>query len=208
MTAQVGNSNSRGSVRLGLFGKLVVDVNYLETPDDVEALGAVTRIAAEIIRNRTGASAGQVPCGDNPTANCAAFDCPTIVQESTSLLNDLVKVFKPKCYDSLPPGPPSIITPDYVEKILTETGGNDKEAGERLREAVSAGNHYAGTAAIGKVIDNKFKVFGVDGLYVSDASALPQTSRVNIMATVMMLGRLVGLSTVSDDIARDASASA
>jgi len=158
----------------------------------------------EIIEARQGVSGAQRPCGENGTANCAALDCPSIVVETNAVLNDLLKIFKPKAYKALPPGPPAVVTPDYIMPIIKESVNadgtpDDKQAGERLREAVSAGNHYAGTAAIGKVIDNNFKVIGVDGLYVSDASALPQTARVNIMATVYMLGRLVGLRTVQDE---------
>ena len=59
-------------------------------------------------------------------------------------------------------------------------------------------HHFAGTARVGDVINEEFKVTGVNRLYVVDASAIPTTPRLNTMATTMMLGRLAGVAYVQE----------
>ncbi|GMI84564.1 hypothetical protein HRI_002125700 [Hibiscus trionum] len=52
--------------------------------------------------------------------------------------------------------------------------------------------HYHGGCRIGKVVDKDFKVFGVDGLRVIDASTFSFSPGTNPQATIMMLGRSMG----------------
>ncbi|KAK8507899.1 hypothetical protein V6N13_140638 [Hibiscus sabdariffa] len=52
--------------------------------------------------------------------------------------------------------------------------------------------HYHGGCRIGKVVDRDFKVFGVDGIRVIDASTFSFSPGTNPQATVMMLGRSMG----------------
>ncbi|KAK8546515.1 hypothetical protein V6N12_027295 [Hibiscus sabdariffa] len=49
--------------------------------------------------------------------------------------------------------------------------------------------HYHGGCRIGKVVDRDFKVFGVDGVRVIDASTFSFSPGTNPQATIMMLGR-------------------
>ena len=70
----------------------------------------------------------------------------------------------------------------------------DLQVGKKAKPWLISPHHFAGTAAIGRVVDENFKVQGVDGLYVADASVVPRTPRVNMMATTMMVGRLAGLA--------------
>ena len=58
-------------------------------------------------------------------------------------------------------------------------------------------HHFAGTARIGDVINDKLKVKGVNGLYVADASALPKTPRVK-PCQLLMLGRLAALDYLEE----------
>ncbi|KAK8507902.1 hypothetical protein V6N11_045890 [Hibiscus sabdariffa] len=52
--------------------------------------------------------------------------------------------------------------------------------------------HYHGGCRIGKVVDRDFKVFGVDGVRVIDASTFSFSPGTNPQATIMMLGRSMG----------------
>ena len=70
----------------------------------------------------------------------------------------------------------------------------DQQIGIKAKKEILSPHHFAGTAAIGRVVDNQLKVMGVEGLYIADASALPSTPRVNSMASAMMIGRLAGSS--------------
>lgn len=51
--------------------------------------------------------------------------------------------------------------------------------------------HTYGSAPMGKVVDDKFQVMGVNGLSIVDASILPQLTRLNPAFTVMAIGRYV-----------------
>lgn len=49
--------------------------------------------------------------------------------------------------------------------------------------------HTYGSAPMGRVVDDKFQVKGVNGLSIVDASVLPQLTRMNPVFTIMALGR-------------------
>ncbi|CAA7060429.1 unnamed protein product [Microthlaspi erraticum] len=52
--------------------------------------------------------------------------------------------------------------------------------------------HYHGGCQVGKVVDNDYKVLGVDALRVIDASTFLKSPGTNPQATIMMLGRYMG----------------
>lgn len=63
-----------------------------------------------------------------------------------------------------------------------------------LRSSTTTGNHLTSTCAMGAdsdkfaVVDENCRVFGLDNLYISDASIMPETVRANTNVTTMMLG--------------------
>ncbi|PHJ22813.1 gmc oxidoreductase [Cystoisospora suis] len=57
--------------------------------------------------------------------------------------------------------------------------------------------HFAGTAAMGLVVDEEFRVKGIKGLSIADASVLNQMTRLNPTATLLTLGRYIGLMKAS-----------
>lgn len=144
--------------------------------DDTEALGSTIRMAAPIFAERSGPSAPAQP-GDT---------CPDLY----SLIQNLVAVATLKF--SYCGFPSAQYDPNWVGPGLDKL--TDKKMGERVKPWLISPHHFAGTAAIGKVVDENFKVIGVEGLYVADASVVPKTPRVNMMATAMIMGRLAGLA--------------
>ncbi|KAL1069865.1 hypothetical protein V6Z11_D12G293900 [Gossypium hirsutum] len=58
--------------------------------------------------------------------------------------------------------------------------------------------HHHGGCQVGKVVDEDYKVIGVDGLRVIDASTFSFTPGTNPQATVMMLGRAMGVRIQKD----------
>ncbi|KAJ3172827.1 hypothetical protein HK101_011123 [Irineochytrium annulatum] len=61
-----------------------------------------------------------------------------------------------------------------------------------LRRAAVDGFHYTSTARLGDVLDEEFRVKGVAGVRVIDASAMRDVPEGNPQATVMMMGKVVG----------------
>ncbi|KAF7811986.1 Protein HOTHEAD [Senna tora] len=59
--------------------------------------------------------------------------------------------------------------------------------------------HYHGGCQIGKVVDDDYKVMGVDALRVIDGSTFSASPGTNPQATVMMLGRYMGLKILSEN---------
>ncbi|KAA3459812.1 protein HOTHEAD-like isoform X1 [Gossypium australe] len=58
--------------------------------------------------------------------------------------------------------------------------------------------HHHGGCQVGKVVDKDYRVIGVDGLRVIDASTFSFTPGTNPQATVMMLGRAMGVRIEKD----------
>ena len=62
---------------------------------------------------------------------------------------------------------------------------------EHARGAARGFFHPTGTCAIGSVVDAECRVLGVDGLYVADASVMPEVPRVNTnLATAAVAERV------------------
>ncbi|KAL4383057.1 hypothetical protein GQ457_15G001760 [Hibiscus cannabinus] len=57
------------------------------------------------------------------------------------------------------------------------------------RDTLTTFWHYHGSCQVGKVVDNDYRVLGIDNLRVIDASTFHATPGTNPQATVMMLGR-------------------
>ncbi|CEM14550.1 unnamed protein product [Vitrella brassicaformis CCMP3155] len=68
-----------------------------------------------------------------------------------------------------------------------------EELGKFVKSAGTGIWHWVGSAAMGTVVDSDFRVYGIDALSICDASVLPQVTRLNVQATVLMLGRYAGL---------------
>ena len=87
--------------------------------------------------------------------------------------------------------PTSQVNPTWLKPDLRKN--TNLQIGDKAKQWLISPHHFAGTASLGKVVDDHFKVLGVNGLYVADASVLPKTPRVNTMASIIMIGRLAGL---------------
>lgn len=58
--------------------------------------------------------------------------------------------------------------------------------------------HYHGGCQVGRVVDHDYKVLGVDALRVIDGSTFNYSPGTNPQATVMMLGRYMGVKMLSE----------
>ncbi|XP_031284179.1 protein HOTHEAD-like [Pistacia vera] len=62
--------------------------------------------------------------------------------------------------------------------------------------------HYHGGCQVGQVVDQDYKVLGVDALRVIDGSTFNYSPGTNPQATVMMLGRYMGVKILSERLAK------
>ncbi|CAH1425387.1 unnamed protein product [Lactuca virosa] len=70
---------------------------------------------------------------------------------------------------------------------------SDEEMSDFCRRTVSTIWHYHGGCVVGRVVDPNLKVIGVDSLRVIDGSVFSISPGTNPQATVLMLGRHMGL---------------
>lgn len=76
---------------------------------------------------------------------------------------------------------------------------NDSKSLEQFcRDTVITIWHYHGGCHIGKVVDTQYRVIGVDSLRVVDGSTFVDSPGTNPQATVMMLGRYMGVKLLRE----------
>ncbi|XP_060972925.1 (R)-mandelonitrile lyase 1 isoform X2 [Cannabis sativa] len=66
------------------------------------------------------------------------------------------------------------------------------------RSSVTTFWHYHGGCQVGKVVDGDFKVIGIDSLRVVDGSTFITSPGTNPQATIMMIGRYLGLKMIRE----------
>ncbi|GAQ78305.1 GMC oxidoreductase family [Klebsormidium nitens] len=74
------------------------------------------------------------------------------------------------------------------------------EAATWLRNTVCTCWHMHGTCRVGEVVDDEHRVKGVEKLRVMDASVLRDVPGTNPMATIMALGRVLGLKMLKERV--------
>ena len=67
---------------------------------------------------------------------------------------------------------------------------------EHVRATLGCYYHPVGTCAIGRVVDGEGAIYGLDGLFVTDASIMPTIPRANtnlsVLAVAERLAPLIG----------------
>ncbi|XP_043708269.1 (R)-mandelonitrile lyase-like [Telopea speciosissima] len=86
----------------------------------------------------------------------------------------------------------------YVGPTLPFNLSDDELMGDFCRRTVATIWHYHGGCLIGKVVDRQYRVIGLDGLRVVDGSTFTVSPGTNPQATMMMMGRYVGLQLIRD----------
>ncbi|CAI0437851.1 unnamed protein product [Linum tenue] len=75
---------------------------------------------------------------------------------------------------------------------------SDEEMREFCRKNVRTFYHYHGGCGVGSVVDEDYRVYGVDGLRVVDGSTFLESPGTNPMATLLMLGRYQGVKILRE----------
>ncbi|KAK9060548.1 hypothetical protein SSX86_021252 [Deinandra increscens subsp. villosa] len=86
----------------------------------------------------------------------------------------------------------------YVGVRLPPNHSSDEEMGAFCRRTVDTIWHYHGGCLVGSVVDSDLKVMGVGSLRVIDGSTFSISPGTNPQATVLMLGRHMGLKILRE----------
>ncbi|MDT4931693.1 MAG: choline dehydrogenase [Pseudonocardiales bacterium] len=149
--------------------------------DPLSVVGSLSNLEAVQSKGRLRLSSASV--ADEPDLDFALLDDPDDLARmvaSVRLQLDLLRA----------PEMTSI-----VDGLVTEVDEADLPGW--VRSVASPAMHPCGTAAMGRadaegsVVDQECRVHGVDGLWVVDASVMPEVPRANLNMTVMMLGERV-----------------
>ncbi|XP_074560426.1 protein HOTHEAD-like [Curcuma longa] len=92
-------------------------------------------------------------------------------------------------------------TVEYLQALTASLVVNNRARSEQdatsleqfCRDLVLTIWHFHGGCEVGKVVDHEYRVIGVDGLRVIDGSTFSFSPGTNPQATVMMLGRYMGV---------------
>lgn len=81
------------------------------------------------------------------------------------------------------------LTASTVVNNRARTAQDSTSLEQYCRDLVLTIWHFHGGCEVGKVVDDEYRVIGVDGLRVIDGSTFSFSPGTNPQATVMMLGR-------------------
>ncbi|KAH9773931.1 GMC OxRdtase N domain-containing protein [Citrus sinensis] len=79
------------------------------------------------------------------------------------------------------------------QENLMPRASSDKELRKLCKNNVRTCYHYHGGCAVGSVVGEDYRVYGVEGLRVIDGSTFRESPGTNPMATLLMLGRYQGI---------------
>ena len=86
----------------------------------------------------------------------------------------------------------------YVGPALPINQSDDVAMEEFCRRTVTTIWHYHGGCVVGKVVDEEYRVLGIEGLRIVDGSTFSVSPGTNPQATVMMMGRYVGVKMIEE----------
>ncbi|RVX14476.1 (R)-mandelonitrile lyase-like [Vitis vinifera] len=86
----------------------------------------------------------------------------------------------------------------FVGPALPVNQSNDAQMAEFCHRTVSTIWHYHGGCIVGKVVDSDHQVLGIDALRVVDGSTFNVSPGTNPQATLMMLGRYIGIKITKE----------
>ncbi|XP_065858152.1 protein HOTHEAD [Euphorbia lathyris] len=93
------------------------------------------------------------------------------------------------------------MTANSPVNLLPRHSNTSKSPEQFCKDTVMTIWHYHGGCQVGSVVDREYKVVGVDALRVIDGSTFNASPGTNPQATVMMLGRYMGVSILRERLA-------
>ncbi|XP_061364204.1 protein HOTHEAD-like [Gastrolobium bilobum] len=148
----------------------------------------------------------------NPLVTFNYFQDPRDLKRCVKGLSTVEKIieskaFSPFKYENMPMSLLLNMTASSPVNLLPKHANTTLSLEQFCKDTVMTIWHYHGGCQVGRVVDNDYKVLGVDALRVIDGSTFNYSPGTNPQATVMMLGRYMGvkilrgrLDTADDNI--------
>ncbi|KAI7728199.1 hypothetical protein M8C21_012891 [Ambrosia artemisiifolia] len=142
---------------------------------------------------------------DNPLVTFNYFTEPEDLQKCVKGIETILKTFNSEAFSNYKLA--NMTDKDILDlnmKIpynLIAHGNTSTSLEQHCKDTVRTIWHYHGGCHIGKVIDDEYKVIGVDSLRVIDGSTLLNSPGTNPQASLLMLGRYMGVTILSQRIA-------
>uniref|UniRef100_A0A0D9VJH7 Glucose-methanol-choline oxidoreductase N-terminal domain-containing protein n=1 Tax=Leersia perrieri TaxID=77586 RepID=A0A0D9VJH7_9ORYZ len=137
---------------------------------------------------------------DNPTVSFNYFSHPDDLRRCVAGITAIERVIRSRAFSRF--AYPNFafpatfnVTAEFPVNLMRLRGGvSDPRALEQFcRDTVMTIWHYHGGCQVGRVVDRDYRVLGIEALRVIDGSTFNASPGTNPQATVMMLGRYMGV---------------
>ncbi|KAH6790777.1 Glucose-methanol-choline oxidoreductase family protein [Perilla frutescens var. frutescens] len=140
---------------------------------------------------------------DNPSITFNYFQNPVDLQRCVEGLRVIEKVitsnsFAPFRYDYLSLPLLLNMSANAPVNLLPHHANVSTSLEQFCKDTVMTIWHYHGGCQVGRVVDSDYRVIGINGLRVVDGSTFHDSPGTNPQATVMMLGRYMGVKLLRE----------
>ncbi|KAL6563298.1 hypothetical protein OROHE_005885 [Orobanche hederae] len=147
---------------------------------------------------------------DNPSITFNYFSHPSDVARCVDGIRIIEKIVRSKHFKNL-----TKIDKETNEKLLNMSvhanvnllpkhTNDTKSLAQFCKDTVITIWHYHGGCHVGKVVDSDYKVLGVESLRIVDGSTFYDSPGTNPQATVMMMGRYMGVKILRERLGKAA----
>ncbi|KAK9147695.1 hypothetical protein Scep_006452 [Stephania cephalantha] len=145
---------------------------------------------------------------DNPAVTFNYFKEPQDLQRCIDGVTTIERVIESRAFSNFKYPYLSIqalinMTANFPVNLLPKHDNDSVSIEQYCKDTVMTIWHYHGGCQVGRVVDHDYKVLGVDALRVIDGSTFNFSPGTNPQATVMMLGRYMGVRILNERIASE-----
>ncbi|GMQ05240.1 hypothetical protein CsSME_00050347 [Camellia sinensis var. sinensis] len=147
---------------------------------------------------------------DNPSVTFNYFKEPEDLRRCVEGIRTIERIIESKSfskfrYENIPVQALLNMTLSFPVNLLPKHSNASMSLEQFCKDTVMTIWHYHGGCQVGMVVDRDYKVLGVDALRVIDGSTFNNSPGTNPQATVMMLGRYMGVRILSERLASEES---
>ncbi|KAI3978254.1 hypothetical protein MKX01_003417 [Papaver californicum] len=145
---------------------------------------------------------------DNPSVTFNYFSHPRDTKACVNAVRTMQKIVKSKNFvkltkdDKLTLAMLRNMTVDANINLIPKHANSSTSLAQFCKDTLITIWHYHGGCQVGKVVDSDYKVMGVESLRVIDGSTFLVSPGTNPQATVMMMGRYMGVKLLRARLGR------